>query len=352
MPRRRPLSLRTLLLSAALAAFPIAPACADGVSVVVSVAPAHSLAMMAAGGRADVALLVPPDASPHNFAMKPSAARALSSADIVISVGAGLDGFLDAPIEALGDKALILRLSEAPGVSLLPIRTEALWSADNGEVGHDHHAEGGHSAEDHARHMADPAHRAEHERRHGSEDDHDGHGHGHHSGAIDPHIWLAPANARAWLKAIAAKLAEADPAGAEVYAANAAEADARLAKMEARLGLRLSPVATRPFAVFHDAYQYLERRYGLTALGAIAGVDGAAPSPLRLRDIQGAIRESGAVCVFSEPQLDPRLVAVVAEGTDAKGAVLDPLGAKIPPGPDHYISMMDALADGLAKCLE
>lgn len=299
-----------LLAVAALAAAQAPAASAAEIRVAVSVAPVHSLTAMVAGDRAEGTLLVPPGASPHDFALRPSAARALSEADVVIAVGAGLDGFLDAPIRALGSGARVLILSQAPGVTLLPIRENALW------------ADGRRAQE------------------------HDG-----HEGAWDPHIWLDPANARASVAAIASALSDADPEGAPIYAANAADADARLAALEVRLEDRLASVRGRPFALFHDAYQYFERRFGLTALGAISGVDGAAPSPRRLAEVQEAIRRSGALCVFSEPQFDPRLAQVAVEGAQARAAALDPLGASIPPGPDQYSLLMEAMADGIATCL-
>lgn len=349
MPQRLRVSTSAFLLSTALAFPSYSGAHAEGVSVTASVAPVHSLAMMVAGDRAKVTLLVPPEVSPHDFAMKPSSARALSKSDLVVRVGAGLDGFLDSSIETLSGDAQIVTFGEVPGVELLPTRTSALWEAhDDDAHDEDHHAED----EDH--HSAEDAHHAEHDDDHHDEQaDHDEHGHDDHHdhGPNDPHLWLDPANARAGLAAIAEALTEIDAAGAEIYAANAAAADAKLADLQARMAERLNPVSDRPYAVFHDAYQYLEHRFELTALGSISGIDGAAPSPRRLKEIQEAIRESEAVCVFSEPQFDDRLIAAVTEGTEARSAVLDPLGMKIPPGPEQYIGAMDALADSLADCL-
>jgi len=336
MPSRPLLPLCAVLLSAALSAAPLAGAMAAGLSVAVSIAPAQSLAAMVAGDRAETVLLVPAGVSPHDFALRPSTARALSEADLVIGVGAGLDGFLDAPVRSLGGKARILVLSTAPGVTLLPRREDPMHA--DAEV---------HDAETHAGHMADPEHAREHEAH--MEDG--GDGGDHHHGSADPHLWLDPANARAWAAAIAGALSEIDPEGAPVYAANAAAADAKLAELDARLQARLAPVADRPFAVFHDAFLYLERRYGLTSLGAISGVDGAPPSPQRLQAMQAAIRDSGAVCVFSEPQFDKALIEVATEGTGVKAATLDPLGAAFAPGPEQYIETMDALGAALADCL-
>lgn len=345
-----------------------APALADDkpLSIVASVTPAHSLAAMVAGDRAKVTLLVPAEISPHDFAMKPSSARALSESDLVVRIGAGLDEFLDSSIETLSEDAQVVTFGEAAGVALLPTRTETLWETHDDDHGeehgdhHDDHAEhDGDHHDEHAKHDDDDHHDEhakhddDHHDEHAEHKEHDGHGHhDHHDhGPNDPHVWLDPENARAGLAAIAEALIKIDPAGADVYTANAAAADAKLSELQGRVAKRLNPVADKPYAVFHDAYQYLESRFGLTALGSISGIDGAAPSARRLREIQTAIREAEAICVFSEPQFDPGLVETVTAGTDAKGAVLDPLGAAIEPGPDHYIQMMDALADTLADCL-
>ncbi len=363
MPQRSRVSSRAFLLAMALAVPSFSGAQADDIMVAASIAPVHSLAMLAAGDRATVTLLVPPEISPHDFAMKPSTARALSESDLVIRVGAGLDGFLESSIETLSGDAQVVTLGEIPGVELLPSRTKTHWEThddeahdeSHGDNDDDHHADGDAEAHESSEENAHTEHDEEHEDdHHDAHDDHDEHSHhDHHDhGPNDPHLWLDPANARVGLAAISEALSKLDPAGADVYAANAAAADAKLAELQLRMAERLGPVSDRPYAVFHDAYQYLEHRFDLTALGSISGIDGAAPSPRRLREIQASIRESNAVCVFSEPQFDTRLLEAVTEGTGAKNAVLDPLGATIPPGPQQYIGTMDALTDSLANCLK
>ena len=190
---------------------------------------------------------------------------------------------------------------------------------------------------------------AEHGHEHAEADHHDGE-HGEH-GALDTHVWLDPRNAAAMARAIAAALVEADPENAAVYRANAARLDADLAVLERSLATRLAPVRDRPFVVFHDAYQYFEARFEVNAVGSITVSPESQPGAARLRELRQTVSSTGALCVFSEPQFEPRLVATVVEGTDARSGILDPLGADLPAGPEQYFSLMQAMTESLLACL-
>ncbi len=150
---------------------------------------------------------------------------------------------------------------------------------------------------------------------------------------------------------MAAALSEADPANAERYAQNAAEARAALDALSAEVDAAVAPARGKPYVVLHDAYQYFERRFDIAAAGAIAFGDAEAPGPQRLREIRETVQEGGVVCVFAEPQLDGKLVDTVLEGTSAKRATLDPLGARFEPGPDLYAELIRDLGASLSGCL-
>jgi zinc transport system substrate-binding protein len=165
------------------------------------------------------------------------------------------------------------------------------------------------------------------------------------------HIWLDPINAKAMVSAIAAALGDADPGRAAVYAANAERLRARLDRLDAELAADLAPVAGRRYVVFHDAYRYFEKRYRLSPAGAITVNPARQPGARTVRAIRSRIIDLGAVCVFGEPQFEPALVATVIEGTPARPAVLDPLGADLEPGVDAYFTLMRNLAKSLVGCL-
>jgi zinc transport system substrate-binding protein len=279
-------------------------------NVVVSIKPIHSLVAGVMAGIGEPALVVAGGSSPHVYSLRPSDARKLESAQLVFWVGPILEGFLAKPLASLAGKAEIVELDRAAGVTLLPAREGGDWE----------------------------------------EDEHD---HQHAASAVeqDGHLWLDPDNAKAIVRLAQARLAARDPANAPRYASNAAAVEQRLDALDAGLRQRLAPLRGRPFVVFHDAYQYLERRYGLAAIGSITVSPEHLPGAQRVQAIHAKVGRLAAACVFSEPQFEPRLVQTVIDGTTARTATLDPEGAALPAGPELYFTLMINLADALATCL-
>lgn len=165
------------------------------------------------------------------------------------------------------------------------------------------------------------------------------------------HIWLDPDNARAMAAAIAEALIEADPDNSGVYRANREILVRKLDQLDKEMTSDLASVKDKPFIVFHDAYQYMERQFGLNAVGSITVSPERQPGAQRLSEMREKITELGAVCIFAEPQFEPRLVGVVAEGTQAKTGTLDPLGADLEYGPEMYFTLMRGNAEALLNCL-
>ena len=331
-----------LPLLAALASFAALPAAAAP-EVVTDIPPVHSLAARVMQGVGEPASILPPGATPHGYSMRPSEAARLQAADIVFWVGEGLTPWLHDAVESLAADAVSVELMEAPGVALLEF----------GEDGHGDHDDDHGRKEEHAH--EDEDHKDEHA--HKDDDDHkdehahkDEHGHDHH-GDMDPHIWLDPANGKAMLAEMAARLAETDPANADAYRANAAAGAAELDALAARVEALVAPVRGKAFFTAHDAYRYFEHRFEIESAGSVALSDASPPGPARLDRIRSEMREHGALCVFVEPQLDPKLAQTAAEGSGARVAALDPLGADLEAGPGLYPALVQGLAQSLADCL-
>jgi zinc transport system substrate-binding protein len=106
-----------------------------------------------------------------------------------------------------------------------------------------------------------------------------------------------------------------------------------------------------PYLVFHDAYQYFERHFGLNPVGAVTLGPERQIGARRLSRLRDHMAKTGARCAFREPQFPPSLIETVVEGTGIRIGVLDPLGAGIPPGPDHWFTLMENLANSLVRCL-
>ena len=288
-----------------------AVAAAEPPRVVASLPPLHGLAAAVLDGIAEPELLVRSGGSEHAYSVKPSDARKLGSADLVLWVGPGLERFLAKPIATLAQPEAVLTVANLPGLTLLPRRSGEGWGQ---------HEEGEQGA-------------------------------GHAHAAVDFHLWLDPGNAIVIVSALADRLSAIDPTRAERYRENAKTAAARIRRTEEALQRTLAPVRDVPFLVFHDAYQYLERRYGLTAVGAVALDPERPPGVRHLAELRRRISETEARCIFAEPQFKPDLVETLRQGTSLAAGTLDPLGADLPPGPGHYEALMRDLAASLHDCL-
>jgi zinc transport system substrate-binding protein len=280
--------------------------------VVASIAPLHSLVAAVMADAGTPGLLLRGGASPHTFSLRPSDARMLNDADILFWIGPTLEMPLARILPNLGLSRSISML-DAPGLTVLPNR----------------HL---HTAEPHDQN----SHRANT---------------GTHVGpGVDPHIWLSPENAAVMVDEITRRLVELDPAQAELYRSNAARLRQRLRMLDEELGARFSGVRGN-FAVYHDAYQYLEHNYSLSPVAVITTHPERSPGAASLRELRATLVKRKVDCIFSEPQFQPRLLAMLSEGLPVRHAVLDPLGAEIPPGPQAYPQMMRSLADTLTGCI-
>ncbi|HEY8194844.1 MAG TPA: zinc ABC transporter substrate-binding protein [Hyphomicrobium sp.] len=299
-------------------AFVSSAAAAETPKVVVTIKPVHALVSQIMGGVGTPTLLVAGSASPHTFTLRPSTARAINDADVFIRVSDTMEPFTRKIVKSLPSSVDVLTLTEAPGVALLDQRHGGTFEP------HTH----GHSAG------------AEHE----DHDDHDEDG-------KDGHIWLDPQNAKAIVAIVTKTLVARYPEYAGKFTANAAALDQRLDALNRELTTELSGARSKPFIVFHDATQYFENRFGLSAAGSITVSPDVPPSARRLTEVRHKIASLGAVCVFSEPSFQPKLVAAVTEGTQARAGTLDAEGQMLTPGPELYFDLMRGLAHNLASCL-
>ncbi len=271
-------------------------------SVLATIKPIHSLAAGVMQGVGEPVLLIGGALSEHSYELKPSDARKLQSADVVFEIGPDMETYLTGPLKALGG-GTIVALEYAPGVRLYPARHGGLW---------------------------------------GEEDEH---------GPTDPHIWLDPRNAIAMTRAIAAALVKRDPAHAAVYRANVARQIVLLEALDRELAAKFVPLRDRPYIVFHDAYRYLEERYGLHSVGAVTVAPDRPVGTRRVATLREAAASGRAICLFREPQFPPKLIEALVAGTKARVGVLDPLGADLTPGPGLYPRLLRDLAQSLTDCL-
>jgi len=318
----------SLALCAALSA---TAASAEVPKVMTDLPAVHSLAAQVMGDLGTPAILLEKGADAHHFQLRPSQARALTEADLVVWVGPEMTPWLARAIEGVRPKGAELELFH------LDVTHRQGFGAGQDEHEHEHEEAGAEAAHD------------DHED-HAAENDPDNDGHSHEG--LDPHAWLTPENGAAWINTIAAELSRLDPDNAATYAANAETALAALEATEAQVRATLAPVGDAPIVVFHDAYGYFAGHFGLEVAGSIALGDAAAPGAKRLAAIHEMLEHEGAVCVFPEAQHDPAYVQAVIEGTGVKvGGVLDPSGTSLDYGPGLYGALLNSLAQTIADCV-
>ena len=287
----------------------ISPAQAE-VRVLTSIKPLQLIAAAVQDGVAVPEVLLPPGASPHNYALRPSDVRRVQSVDLLYWIGPDMETFL--PRVLKGRSLPTVAVQDLPGMKLRRF----------GEDSHSH------------------------------ADDADEHDHDHRPGSVDAHLWLSTVNARVIATRMASDLSTADPANAAKYQGNVKAFIGRLDALDARLKARLATVGDRPYFVFHEAFDYFEDAYGLKHAGVFSVAAEVQPGAQHVAAMRTRLQAVGKTCVFSEPPLRPRLAETLVAGLPVKLAELDALGGYTPATAQGYEQVLEKLGNDLAGCLE
>ena len=309
------------------------------INVVTSIKPLHSLTSYIMEGVGEPDLIIDGVASPHNFQIKPSHAKMLQKADLVIWVGEDLESFLPPALKSIPQNAVVFELLDQSGLKKLKFREKNIFEGHD-DHGHEEHAK---KKDDHDDHDEE-----EHAKK---EDDHDDHGHddhGHAHGEYDPHIWLDPSNAKVIVKKITNQLSKIDKENSSTYKANSKKLLKDLDNLIKEIKNQINKDAS--FVVFHDAYQYFEKRFGINVIGALTVNPDVMPGAEQLSDIREVIEHEKAKCIFSEPQFNPNIINSIASDTGVKTGVLDPLGANIDKGKSMYFQLIKDMSNSLKDC--
>ena len=269
--------------------------------VMTSITPIQLIAVEVLDGVADVEVLLPAGASPHQYTLRPSDMKAINHADLFVWVGADLERFL-------------VKVSEQTPAKVLTLLEEE--HADEKKVVHDNH----------------------------HEDEHD------HQGE-DPHIWLDPEHALEVAEAIRAAVIAINPGVQSQVDANYADFSARLMALDKQISLQLAPLSKRGFLVFHDAYGRFIEHYQLKMLDAISINPSRKPGAKHVAQLRDYVARSEAVCMFSEPQFSASTVQTITAGSQVKVMELDPLGQSIAVKKGGYTQFLADFAHRFEQCL-
>ena len=278
--------------------------------VIASIKPLHSLVSYVMDGVGTPGILVDGSSSPHTFQLKPSHATMLQEADIIFWIGEDLESFLETPLKSIAKNSRHITLMESDEIELLKFREKNIFGD------HDEH------------------------------DDHDEHGHAH--GEYDIHFWLDPEIAKTIVKIVTRELSEIDPANSSAYNSNSAKALKEIDQLINDVKSKINRDAK--YVVFHDAYQYFEKRFGVEVIGALTVNPEVLPGAKQLAEIREVIEHENVNCLFSEPQFNPSIAETIARDTGVKAAIIDPLGAELDPGKDLYFDLIGDIASSFKSC--
>lgn len=311
------LQKNTLLFAALSAALWGSATQAADAAVVASLKPLGFIASAIADGVTDTQVLLPDGASEHDYSLRPSDVKRLQGADLVVWVGPEMEAFMEKSVRNIPDN------KQVTIAQLADVKPLLMKGADDDE---DEHA-------------------------HTGADEEKGDVH-HHHGEYNMHLWLSPEIARATAVAIHEKLVELMPQSRAKLDANLKDFEAQLAATDKQVGNELAPLKGKGYFVFHDAYGYYEKHYGLTPLGHFTVNPEIQPGAQRLHEIRTQLVEQKATCVFAEPQFRPAVVEAVARGTSVRMGTLDPLGTNIKLDKTSYSAFLSQLANQYASCLK
>ena len=271
------------------------------VDIVTTIKPIQMLVVAIAGDHLQSKQLIPDGASPHQYALKPSDIRLLHNAKLIFRIDEGLESFLNKSLgQTPPESGKILSLADTAGINLLPLSKQ------------------------------------------------DSHQHGEH--AHDLHIWLDPDNAIAIAKIIAVQLSHIDPAHSDEYQSNLSQLVAKIQKIDTELKIKLKPIANKPFLVFHNAWGYFEKHYGLNNVSVINQTPAAILSAAKVKSVREEIKTKKIECLFTEPQFQLAILKTLIKNSNVKVSKLDVLGSTINLTPNSYIELLETTANSFLLC--
>jgi len=286
---------------------------ADRLRIVSSIAPVHAIVVAVAGERAHSYLLLQGSASPHHFSLKPSHAQMLQEADFVVLIDFGLESFLQRPVRSVPGITAI-ELAKSPGIQFWETREIGVLSSEQGKS---------------YSHQYDHSHESHHD---------------------DLHLWLDPLNAIAMADYLATVLSTTDPDGEAIYRENSERFKKRVERVTETIQSQLSPHTNQSYVVFHDAFQYFEKRFGLMSPAVLTLNPEMALSARVVRQIRAHLLSSGTQCVYREPQFSPSILGSMTEGLPITIVELDPLGDGMAIDADYYPQVILDMARSFESC--
>ncbi|MCW9013605.1 MAG: zinc ABC transporter substrate-binding protein [Gammaproteobacteria bacterium] len=268
--------------------------------ILVTIKPVHSLVSALTQNITQPELLIDGFQSPHDFSLKPSQRRTMAEMDFIIYTSPAIESFISG-IYTATDQQRLIKLADTPQLTTLEARSL--------------------------------------------------HSHGHHHDK-DGHIWLSTENAKRIAEYLAQQFIAFDPEHKLQYQQNRQRLLNRLDTLQQNIKQQLKNVRTRPFIIFHDAYQYFENEFGLVSAQFVTTSPEHQPGIQQIRHLRQQIKTQKIQCVFYEPPQIPKVINTITEGSAVQLIPLEPLGVEFESGANLYFQLLETTASRLQHCLQ
>lgn len=256
-------------------------------SVLASIKPLQLITQAVLGETGESQVLLPPGATPHHFTLRPSDMKKLGQANLVIWLGAKSERYLAKPIAKMEAGAEVLDLQP--------------YLTANDE------------------------------------------------GYLDPHLWLSSEQAVRVAKAITEKVVALDAGSESQYRANLASFTAELSRIKTDATNALKGSKSH-YLVYHDAYGYFEREYGLSHAGVVSLHEHGNPGAKHLLALQNTIAQQGVSCILTEPESNAAVVSILTADTNIRTILLDPMAGDLKPNQSSYARFLQHVVETFKQC--
>jgi zinc transport system substrate-binding protein len=283
---------------------------ARSLKILTSIKPVESIVSFISGDKNEISLLLKKNHSLHDYTLKPSDASLLYESDLIFFIDTEMEVFMKNIIENAPNKESYIALSKNPNLKILAGREELIFE----------------------------------------EDEHHEHNHSHET---DYHIWLDTDNAINMAKIIEQILSEKDSENSHYYKSNLKQFIKLASELDEKLKKDLGKYKNYTFIVFHDAYQYFEKKYNLTSHSSLMLHSYVTPSAEKLSLLKNEIKKNKISCLFKEPGVNSKFIDLLAKNDDIKIETLDGewgIFDETKPKRLHYFLLMEGLANSFIKC--
>ncbi|MDX1491378.1 MAG: zinc ABC transporter substrate-binding protein [Pseudohongiellaceae bacterium] len=275
------------------------------IKVLATIKPLQMVAAALLEGVNEPQLLIPSRQSPHFFSLRPSDARGLAEADLILWIGPQMETFLVQAIEQASANAHVIQASTLEGV--------VLFDLEGDEDSHEDHSE--------------------------------------HEHAVDPHLWLDVHNIRLLANELFEQLSVLDVANSQRYQQNLNTFLVGLQGIERQMQVEGERFQQLPYAVYHNGIQYLERQLGIEHAFVVVPNHEVQPGIRHLLELRESLETQELHCLLVDPTANPATIKTVFGERDVREGRLDPLGDDIALSANSYVELMSTLIADAGRCL-